>query len=270
MIRALEIHLLYASIVWLVAWLIASMPRVRATTKYWMWVAATVNFLLPLSILPARLWPSQVAWFTPGYEIRSIDIATPLVVLWIAGAAVMAIRLALRILRERREIVTPSVVGLLRPRIALPDGIDHVLDPREMVAVLAHENRHARRHDNLIRLLYELSLCALWFHPLVWLTGSRLALYRELSCDDAVDDERDLISALAKLADPDNEIVLQATASSFVDDRIAYLTARPAASRLADRLLAAAFAVALVFAVIAPVAQTTAAYFCALTHGGVR
>jgi hypothetical protein len=51
-----------------------------------------------------------------------------------------------------------------------------------------------------------MALCALWFHPLVWITGSRLALYRELSCDESVIQSghgRDLVSALAKLANPE-------------------------------------------------------------------
>jgi len=140
----------------------------------------------------------------------------------------------------------------------------------ELNAVLTHERRHARRHDNLIRLLYELTLCALWFHPFVWLSGSRLALYRELSCDEIVDDQGDLISALAKLASADNEFLLQATASSFVPDRIAYLRTRAHRSLLADRILAAVFAAALIAAVMGPIAQSAAAYLCALTHGRVQ
>ncbi|HEV2718799.1 MAG TPA: M56 family metallopeptidase, partial [Thermoanaerobaculia bacterium] len=270
MMRSLQIHLLYASIVWIVAWLITALPRITATTKYWMWIATSVNFVLPLSLIPARLWPSQVSWFFPGFAMKSFGVTAPLLALWSAGAAAMAIRLSLRILRERRDAVSPAVVGLLRTRISLPEGIDRLLDPDELNAVLAHENRHARRHDNLIRLFYEVSLCILWFHPLVWLAGSRLSLYRELSCDDAVDDERALISALAKLANPDNELLLQATASSFVGDRIAYLLARPGASRLGDRLLAAVFAAALIAAAVAPISETAAAYLCALTHGATR
>ena len=59
------------------------------------------------------------------------------------------------------------MTGLLRPRIWLPVGIDRLLSRRELDAVLLHERTHARRRDNLIRLLHELALCLLWFHPLV-------------------------------------------------------------------------------------------------------
>ncbi len=71
----------------------------------------------------------------------------------------------------------PAVRGVLSPRILLPMGIDRLLNPREFRAVLIHELAHARRRDNLIRLLYEAALCALWFHPLMW-----LAMARESPC----------------------------------------------------------------------------------------
>jgi Zn-dependent protease with chaperone function len=79
-----------------------------------------------------------------------------------------------------------------------------LLNDRELDAVLLHEVTHARRGDNLIGLIHEIALCG-WFHPLVWLTGSRLAMFRELFCDDSVIESSrgaDLVTALAKLADP--------------------------------------------------------------------
>jgi hypothetical protein len=53
-----------------------------------------------------------------------------------------------------------------------------------------------------------------------------MVLYRELSCDEAVIQSahgRDLISALAKLANPKEGFLLQATASSFLSHRLARL-----------------------------------------------
>ena len=47
--HSVEIHLLYASIVWVAAWILTSIRGGSATTKYWIWVVTSLNFILPLS-----------------------------------------------------------------------------------------------------------------------------------------------------------------------------------------------------------------------------
>jgi hypothetical protein len=42
------VHLFYASLVWLAAWTLTSMVRGTAAIKYWIWVATSLNFVLPL------------------------------------------------------------------------------------------------------------------------------------------------------------------------------------------------------------------------------
>ena len=129
----------------------------------------------------------------------------------------------------------------------LPTMSDVYKRQPEFRAVLIHELAHARRRDNLIRLLYEVSLCILWFHPLVWLAGARIALYRELSCDESVVRRSHgpaLVSALAKLAVCEQGEILQATASSHLSYRLARLaepaqTSYRAASLLVTFLFAA-------------------------------
>ena len=278
MMHSIEIHLLYASVVWIAAWLLTSMQRGTATTKYWIWVATSLNFILPLSAVPGRFWPSRISWFTPQVALNTVSFSARttalFLVLWSAGTALMFARLYLRIRADRRapERGGPAVRGLLRPHVFLPDGIDRLLTGHELNAVLIHELTHARRRDNLIRLIYEVGLCVLWFHPFVWITSSRLALYRELSCDESVTDSARLVSALSKLADPEKAFLLQATASSFIKDRLARLTAaEPQRTYVAaNTMLAVAFSVVLLAAALGPVAQSAARYLCALTHGTLR
>jgi beta-lactamase regulating signal transducer with metallopeptidase domain len=233
-----EVHLLYASLVWFAAWVLTSIPRGGATTKYWIWVATALNFIFPLGAVVDRFWTPHLSWATPlsiigdaATRITRSPTAGVLCVVWLLGATLMFTRLCLRIRAERRDAQAmagqnpreprrsfyahgvpvrfaasrqaPAVDGVLRPYISLPHGIDRVLSEHELNAVLIHELIHARRRDNLIRLIHELALCGLWFHPLVWITGSRLALYRERSCDEFVIQRAhggELVSALAKLA----------------------------------------------------------------------
>lgn len=279
--QSIEAHLLFASIVWVAAFLLTSMPRGSGTTKYWIWVITSLNFLLPLSAVPARLWPSPVAWFPPGRVMVAVTdgaptVTIPLIALWSLGCVAMMVRLCLRIRAGRREARAaagnrgPAVDGLLRPRISLPDGIERLLTNDELDAVVIHELRHAKRRDNLIRLIHEVGLCLLWFHPLVWSIGSRLALYRELSCDEAVADRglgEHLVSALAKLVAPQETLLLQSGASSFLTHRLARLSdPHPRSFRAANIMLALAFAAILLAAVVGPVAQAAAAEACARTH----
>jgi beta-lactamase regulating signal transducer with metallopeptidase domain len=279
----LEVHLLYASIVCLAAWVLTSLWKGNATWKYWIWVATSLNFIVPLGGFFNRFGASTVSWATQlsGLDDVGIGISRHLTVgavlfgVWLFGVVLMLARLLLRMRRDRRDArvavgqnsarlkqrflahgvpvrlsamgEAPSVDGVLRPHISLPQGVDRLLSEAELDAVLIHEVIHARRRDNLIGLLHELALCGLWFHPLVWLTGFRLAMFRELSCDDSViasSRGADLVSALAKLAVPEGSHLLRAGAASLLSHRVARLaTSEPqGTNRAADWLLIAVFA----------------------------
>ena len=292
-----SVHLLYASVVGSAAWALTSIKGASATTKYWTWVVTAFNFVLPVGAVIDRLWAPHLAWATPlgaiggtVWDMSQGRAAVVLAVIWITGALTMLVRLILRLRGERREVQVPAdrhhvtysfaadgipvsfesrqpgpaVGGVLYPRILLPIGIDRLLNQEELDAVLLHEMAHAKRRDNLIRLLYEVSLCALWFHPLIWLAGMRIALYRELSCDESVIRRahgQALVSALAKLAVPERTLFLQATASSHLSDRLARL-AEPsqAAHRAVSLLLTSLFTAVTVAGVFGTIAHTACCF----------
>jgi hypothetical protein len=60
-----HIHLLYASGVGLAAWTLTSIRRGSATTKYWIWVAASLNFVVPVGALLDKIGASHLAWARP-------------------------------------------------------------------------------------------------------------------------------------------------------------------------------------------------------------
>ncbi|HET7215004.1 MAG TPA: M56 family metallopeptidase [Terriglobia bacterium] len=90
-------------------------------------------------------------------------------------------QLALRIAKARIE---PSVTGIFRHTITVPEGLSKELEAREFEAVLLHELAHAKRRDNLTAGFVHVLVCVFWFHPLLWWIERRLAAEQERACDE--------------------------------------------------------------------------------------
>ena len=125
------------------------------------------------------------------------DVLFPkLGMLWLAGAAVFALWNLVRWIclhrkltgfleykdyRVSDQISTPFVMGLIRPRIYLPSG----LDGKERTMVLTHEQCHIRRCDPWLKLLLLTALGIHWFNPAVWVGYWAAVQDMELACDEA-------------------------------------------------------------------------------------
>jgi len=88
--------------------------------------------------------------------------------------------------RSAQGLLEPGVVGIWRPALLLPAGIERHLSPAQLRAVLEHEFCHIRRRDNLTSALHMVVEAVCWFHPLVWWVGARLVDERERACDEQV------------------------------------------------------------------------------------
>ena len=153
-----------------------------------------------LGVLSVQETPRGFDWF-----------ALALLAVWVAGLIVMAvirlrmwqrIRAAVRAsspwdvpdlpmpvgvaVRSTPGVMEPGVVGLWRPVLLVPSGIEDDLTPRQLAAVLTHELWHVRRRDNVTAAVHMVAEAVFWFYPLVWWIGSRLVDERERACDHEV------------------------------------------------------------------------------------
>lgn len=118
--------------------------------------------------------------------------------IWISGIIILFIYSIISILRLKRllkdsqliehnifvaeNLRTPFVLGLIRPRIYLPGG----LNTEERNYILLHEQIHIQRKDHIIKILAFLILSVHWFNPLVWVAFRLMSTDMELSCDERV------------------------------------------------------------------------------------
>ncbi len=81
------------------------------------------------------------------------------------------------------SIATPTVIGVLRPRILLPKGLAESASRDELRLILTHELMHLRHHDLRFAWLWLAALSLHWFNPVLWIAGTRIRRDREFACD---------------------------------------------------------------------------------------
>lgn len=145
--------------------------------------------------------PPLAAAFTPSpaQSANPLQIWTFVAAcVWLAGiaalllyAAVSALRLRLRVrtavrleqsVYQSEFVPSPFILGVIRPRIYLPYG----LEAGAQAMVLAHERAHLRRGDQLWKPLGYLILTAYWFNPVCWLAYILFCRDVEAACDEKV------------------------------------------------------------------------------------
>lgn len=77
---------------------------------------------------------------------------------------------------------SPFVLGMLRPRIYLPSG----MDMERVHYVIAHEQAHLKRRDHWWKPLGYLLLAVYWFQPLCWAAYILFCKDIEFACDEKV------------------------------------------------------------------------------------
>lgn len=170
-----------------------SLPRPQNTQ-----LAAAADTVQELGELPLVAPPPAVSapvaalpWYarlTPWHALAAV---------WAVGVAVLAVRGIVGYIKLKRHVAlacktsdgcyggacvtAPFTLGILRPRVYLPDD----LQGTARQAVLLHEQTHIRRRDPLTKPLFYAVACLHWFNPLAWLAFCTFERDMEAACDEA-------------------------------------------------------------------------------------
>ena len=148
----------------------------------------------PVTPLP----PTEVVTAQPVPAPKPAMTVSLLAAIWLAGVVMMLTYMLVSYLGIYRRVCTavrlednvyrcgswgtPFVLGLLRPRIYVPEGMDDAALPQ----VLAHERCHIQRGDHLVKPLAFLLLALHWFNPVLWAAYVLLGRDMENACDERV------------------------------------------------------------------------------------
>lgn len=133
-----------------------------------------------MSVNPLYVWTEIAGW------------------VWLIGLGTMLLYALVSYLRLRRRvrvslpvqdhiylcdaISSPFILGVVKPHIYLPSGLDEV----QRQNVLSHEQAHLARRDHWWKPLGFALLAVYWFNPVLWLAYALLCRDIELACDERV------------------------------------------------------------------------------------
>ena len=98
--------------------------------------------------------------------------------------------------KECDEVDSPFILGIFRPEIYVPSGIDE----NTLELVIAHEEAHLKRHDHWWKPFGFVLLAVYWFNPLCWVAYILLCRDIEAACDEKVikDKDREYMAAYSQ------------------------------------------------------------------------
>ena len=84
------------------------------------------------------------------------------------------------------ELIMPTVTGLIRPRIVIPEHVAAKFQEEELRAILLHEETHRLRRDPFRTAVQRLGQALFFFYPLIYPVLRRLRSTAEFACDEKV------------------------------------------------------------------------------------
>lgn len=160
-------------------------------------VTAVQNSNMLSSALPAAPTTATVNQVAAAPWYAGLTVWHVLAAVWASGTLALLLRAVLGYCRLAHRVAlayktddgcftapgveSPFTLGILRPRIFLPAG----LQGPERQAVLRHERTHIARGDTVTKPLFYAIACLHWWDPLVWLALAQFERTMECACDEA-------------------------------------------------------------------------------------
>ncbi|MCP2016321.1 MAG: hypothetical protein OSA41_01570 [Erythrobacter sp.] len=208
-----------------------------AGAAYALWFLPLIRMLFPPVTLPAWMRPDLSGGGDAGSEVIAADLAfapsaesgfsysefvspaatapldtpidllTPVVIVWLVGAAIFMGRRFWLYGELRRELLEdarpvgevgpirliettaisgPMAFGVFDKVVALPDGFMASRERQVRDLAIAHELAHHRGHDILVNVLVQPLFAIHWFNPLGWMGWSAMRRDQEAACDARV------------------------------------------------------------------------------------
>ncbi|MEG1863466.1 MAG: M56 family metallopeptidase, partial [Oscillospiraceae bacterium] len=154
---------------------------------------------IPTPQIFSDITPPEIA--ANGAVLTQPSLSALCSVIWIIGAAILVIYGVISFINTKKRLssskcdreniytceglTTPLVVGLIKPKIYLPQH----LTGKEKEYILLHEQTHIKHFDPFVKILSFATVCLHWFNPLVWLAYFASEKDMEMCCDEAVIEE---------------------------------------------------------------------------------
>jgi beta-lactamase regulating signal transducer with metallopeptidase domain len=154
-----------------------TLPAVWADTIFGLWIAVVAFVALRLLVGVRKLWSIK------RDATRVASSALPVE----AQQAVVEFRASRPVeVCSSTRVRVPTAVGFFKPTVLLPEWALADLSEEDLTTVLLHELAHLRRRDDWTNLAQKVLAALFFFHPAVWWVERRLALEREMACDELV------------------------------------------------------------------------------------
>ncbi len=169
-------------------------------------------------------------------------------------------------LRLSQAIASPSVCGLVRPIILMPQSLSSKVSEQRFKAILLHELAHIKRGDLWVSCIQTIVQIVYIYHPLLWVANAMIRKVREQAADETVlvalgeeaDDYPKTLLDVSRLAFGSSALSLRflgvAESKKTLHRRIKHMLTRPVPQSARIGVLGA-IAILVVAAVLLPMAR---------------